>query len=395
MYINDIIIHEHQKEIIKERSKLNFFKELNEKSYGKKSFAKFFKNELNLLVNQFDSDGIQFYGFSIDMLDLRVENPDFWKEVHETVELWISEIGQRVELIEFCYISIQMYKYNKNSLIKRKVSLELPKLYGIIGVRSIIGNNPLLDIEVKKVFRNIYDFQDIRVVRLIGINKIIKYWKRIIRKNNFRFHRFTRYSNNSNYDYGAISDFELTYNIGNKGPINNAFGLDEWRYSNTFQITGVKSKDPSNQTLIIYLLNLYLWHKNYKIFDAHIYEQVPSTFYSWKLFLSLDFLKKKNIAIFEYLKKIYPMQLNNINTIEIINRDWNKTVDEIILNNHYLSCIEINRDAIEYKDGVFFISENTFYSFLDDKIVIDQKMKNMNIIITKNYNFNGQDLILN
>ena len=360
--IFDIIIHEHQKKIIEKRIKLNFFEELKKNFSGKRSFARSFCKEIELMVHQFYRDGIQFYGFTIDLLDLDKNDPDFWNKIHYNVEYYISDIGTRIELIEFCYLVIEIFNQK-----------DIPYLKGIIGVRTLIGENDFLDIQVKKVFRNIHEVQNIEINRLFDINVIKNYWYFIIKENNFRFHRFTH--------YGEIADLELIYSEDNINP-GFAFCLDEWRYSKTYQITGVKLKNPDSRTLIIYLLNLYFWHNNYKLSNNLIFKKVDKTKFSFELKYSIKMLKRNNIIIFEFLKKAYPMQLKEIHSIEIVNKDWNDTVDEILSNNHYLPNFTFKEDIIEFNDGIFCLDERKFYNFNH----FDYKF-NLNIILYFDTNF--------
>ncbi len=389
-----------QKEFIKKRLKLDFNQELEKSKteFNRKSFNKIFRDELDILIQRFFMDGIQFYGFTIDLLFLKKNNIENWKDVHEYIEDWINWIGSEIELIEFSYFSIELHK--RERLKKRKIKKSpgnelvvyngldgMPHLHGIIGIRTILGHNDNLDIAIKDIFKSFHQHEDIKINKLYQIKDVKKYWNYVIKENNFRFHRFVQYSSHLNYIkiYGSIADLELIYDDNDR----YAFELQEWKNSKTCDVSGVKSNKPSSKTLIVYLLNLFLWHKNYKINNNKIYQQIPDTKYSWTIIDNTEALKKNNITIFEYLKKIYPQQLDGINTMEIINKDWNSTIEEIIENNQYLSQIEFKKDVLEFKDGMYFINENKFFYFRNKKNEIDIRMKGKNCCVYFDRSYNN------
>ena len=387
MHGYNIIIHEHQRKKIKKRIELNFKTELIKDFLGKESFAKIFRKELNLLVDHFYLNGIQFYGFTIDMLNLNLDSElselELWQKVHYNVEHYISDIGTRIELVEFCYLSIELKDY-----IEKEYKKELPFLKGIIGVRTLIGENTFLDIEVKKVFRSIHDFNKIEINRLYNPKKIKAYWNYVINQNNFRFHRFTSYGDSYNYIdyYGEISDLEFIYSEDSKNP-GFAFGLDEWRYNKTYQIRGINLKKPNKKTLIIFLLNLYFFNKKYKLYQNLIFQEIIDTKYSLNYVCNLEFFKNNSIQIFEDLKKIYPMHLQYINFLELIINDFNKVIDSIEDNNNFLHKIKFNLNAVEFKNGIFFYDEKKFFSFQKNRSELNKKMLGFNTFLYFNINY--------
>lgn len=386
----EVELEEYQLRIIKERLKFNFFEELKKTNPGKQAFKKSFRNELDILIPQLYNKGVQFYALTIDLTYLKSYDlpKDFWADLHEEVEHWVAVIAKNVSMVEFCYFSIEMHPgKNKSkesfsskmlSIIDNKNSLEgLPHLHGVLGVRSLIGYNEQLDLSIKKLFCSIYKINDIVIKPLLTKKAIKAYWNYCIKENNFKFHRFAHYSEYNSFLYGSIAQLELIYDEQER----YAFGMCEHRTSKTRSISGVQVRHPNNKTLITYLLNLFMWHKNYKLHNNNLYCMIPDTKYSWAKIDTLDSLRLNSIQIFEFLKTLYPQHLEDLNPMEFIFQDWDKFIEFVHKNNQYLPGIKFKEDAMEFLDGVYFINENKFYFFSKNTEILGKKMFGFNCCV--------------
>ena len=330
MTIEDTL-NENQKYRIQQRLKLDFHKELeiSKNSSERKKFSKNLKTQLDILVNQLYDDGVMFYGFTIERSNFEIETEDFiknmWYYTHLRVEDLINFFNEKIELIEFCYISIE---FDEKNLMKMK----RPNFYGILGVRSLIGQNKSHYNEILKILDDQID--DVKITRLLTLKMIKQHWNFIIKQNNFYFHRFTHYSNFYDEFYGSISDLELQFDRIE----HIAFGLDETKSFKYDYIKGIEDCDPDYQTIINYLITIYMIEEKLFLYENNLYKKISN--YDVILYGSIDLLRKNNLKIFEELKKKFPQQLNGLKISKIFNQGWEKFFNDIKLNNHYLPILD-------------------------------------------------------
>lgn len=330
-------ITKYQEKKIKIRLDLNFQTELKKsKSLSEcKRFAKNFKTQIDILISEMYADGVMFYGFVMEKPYLKYEDTDMWYCTHLQVEYFVTQLRQEIELIEFCYIAIEL-----------PVDGVSPKFYGIIGVRSLLGKNQMHFNEMKKILDDTID--DIQLTSLTTPKKIKNYWNYVIKENNFKFHRFQYYSNNYQMIFGTISDLELQFDD------RVAFDLDKFVNSLHHEISGIKNRKPTAQIKINYLINLYMIEHKMVLYENKIYKKIENSKYSWAVYDSIDFLEKNNILIFNYLKTKYPQQLNMLNIPKLFSEGWNVFFEDTKKNNHYLSSIKFTNNVIEFNDGVLY-----------------------------------------
>lgn len=326
-------LNNYQKKRITERLELDFDKENNKETVEKKRFIINFYNELNIFNTELYNNGVLFYGFSIKMPFFENTDPDLWYYIHLQVENWVSEFRDRIELIEFCYLSIELENdkryYRKNNTVK-EVSIQfnktenVPYIKGIIGVRSLIGKNKNHFNEIKKFF-NITCY-DIKVKELHTLSLIKKYWNFILKEQNFKFHRFCQYSRYFEQLYGSISDLELQYDDD-----HFAFNLDEELNSKCRNLQGIQDLNPYSQTVINYLFTIYMLEEDLILIKNKVYRKNDYSYIG-----GIDFLQKNNIKIIEKLKLKYPQQLGKLNIPKLFAEGWDKFYADIKKNNHYL-----------------------------------------------------------
>ncbi|RYX79866.1 hypothetical protein EON71_00135 [bacterium] len=346
-------LNEFQKKKIKQRLCMDFFIELDKKSVEKKRYSEVLENQLDILISKFEPQGIMFYGIKIELPFLINEKGNIWEIVHKDVEEFINYMGSNIELIEFCYMSIEVS--GRKPLWQGKDTesvVGLPCIHGIFGVRSIIGENPSLISEIKDIF--IISFYDIKVIWLKNKSEISNHWNFIIKQKNFKFHSFVNFSKFYQNIYGGIADEELKFED------QQAFGQVDHFVSETMYISGIKKKYPSNSLLIIYFISLYFDHKNYRIINNKIFSKVSKLKISWNFICHLDELKKKYKMIFECLKTLYPQQLEDFNITELVLGSWDFTFEQIKKNNSFIPEIISFDSVIEFNDGVYFIKTKEF-----------------------------------
>lgn len=321
MTIEDTLT-EFQKRRINERLNLDFNRELEKSktSLERKNFTKNFRNQLDIFLTELYNDGVLFYGFTVSMFDLKSSNPDFWKLIHLAVEDWVNSLKNDIELLEFTYISIELDQKG------------FPFLKGILSIRSLIGNNELLFNEIKKIFN--YQHLDCSVKSFFSIDEIKDYFFFIIKENNFKYHRFTYYSDFYESFYAEFMDLELQYDSETRV----AFNLDRTVGSTFFFLKGINELYPHKKTIINYLVNVYMLKKNYFVLNNFLYEKMDD--FNFKLVGPIDFLRENNILIFSFLKTLFPQQLNSLKISSLFNESWNSFYEDIKNNNHYLPEID-------------------------------------------------------
>ena len=336
---------EFQKKQIKKRLSLDFYKELNSKTEAKSNFLKAFSDKIESLVIQFDDKGILFYSINIELPFLLNENEEnMWKCFHTEIEEFINYIGSFVELVEFCYFSIETFN-------------KIPFIKGLIGIRSILGfriANYIL-FELRELF--CISFYDIKIDYLVNYSKILEYWKIIIKQNNFKFHRFINYSNFFPEVYGAIADEELKFDD------RSAFSQENHFISDTMNVSGIGKKKPKNKDIILYLLRLFMQHNNMILYQNKIFLKKSDSKVTWQFIYNLDIFKEKFNDIVNSLKKIYFQQLNNFDSTELILTDLDLVFSKIKKNNVLLSPKDCFSNIIEFKDGIFFFDNKEFKKF--------------------------------
>ncbi|RYE13223.1 MAG: hypothetical protein EOP34_09265, partial [Rickettsiales bacterium] len=195
-------LNESQKKRIQERLKLDFNVELLKSNtiLERTKFSANFRNYLDLFITDLYYDGVLFYGFTIVMPFTNKNDPKMWYYTHLRVEDLINYIKDNIELIEFCYLSIELHdnltnhkKINKsNSLIEKYNHMEgVPFFKGIIGVRSLLGKNDCHFNQIKRIFN--IPLNETVIKKLSTIKIIKNYWNFVIKQNNYKFHRFTQY----------------------------------------------------------------------------------------------------------------------------------------------------------------------------------------------------------
>lgn len=339
-------LNESQKKRIQERLKLDFNVELLKSNtiLERTKFSANFRKYLDLFITDLYYDGVLFYGFTIVMPFTNKNDPKMWYYTHLRVEDLINYIKDNIELIEFCYLSIELHdnltnhkKINKsNSLIEKYNHMEgVPFFKGIIGVRSLLGKNDCHFNQIKRIFN--IPLNETVIKKLSTIKIIKNYWNFVIKQNNYKFHRFTQYSDNYNSFYGEMSDLELQYD----NLEHVAFGLDENTNSLHSTMCGIKDLNPDTQTIINYLFSIYMTKAGFYLYGNKIYQRNKKNVLKCKY--SIEYLRCNNIRILEKLKKLFPQQLKNLQISTLFNQSWNNFFNALKINNHYLPTIKLKK----------------------------------------------------
>lgn len=342
MTIEDTL-NKFQKRRVLERLKLNFNEELNKSKIdpGKIKFYYSFLNEIDFFVERLYNDGVLFYGFQLYMPFLKKENQkDQWYYTHLRVEDWLNFLKTKVELIEFCYLSIELNNEVKMSHDKNFVLLEpnTPYFSGIIGIRSLLGKNDSHFFELKKVLNVELNYLELKSLNSIDVIK--KYWIFVMQNRNFKFHRFAQFSNYYDNYYGSIADLELQYD--NKEHI--AFALDEHEDSKDISLSGITDLNPDNETIINYLIHIYMFNEKLFLCNNKIYKKLNN--FEIKLLGSIFFLQKNNLNIFNDLKIKFPQQLSGLKISKLLHHSWDLFFFNICKCNHYLPTLDTKNYVI-------------------------------------------------
>lgn len=314
---------------------------------SKYTWIRQFYTAFDLFINDLLQNGVQFYTFTIMLTDNKVKS-DVFKIINEvndintnTNELQSSLTGDfvergsplssndytnyikngsiqflrflcNVELIEFTYMSVEYTKPNKEGYI-------IPLYHCLIGVRSIIGKNPFLSLQINKMLFEWYrDIQFREVKHMHDIKTAFKY---IVKEHNFKNHYIGFYKSEQlnlitakmfddmdqlnylirNFEDGIITDesrdFRSLVNI-------KSFNNNKYKYVNHNLIS--HSFDIS-----MFLLNLYFQLKGSVTVKGNIMSEKEK----------LNFLKDNCSEIISFLKMKFPMQLENVNLQNIINKN--------------------------------------------------------------------------
>jgi hypothetical protein len=401
-------------QLIKEREFLNFNQCLNENNSSKRSFIKEFYKNKEILINDFLSKGILFYGFTLNFSDGALDANVLWKMIHIRVEELLL-ISKNIELIEFMYVSIECHgerqeerekllitqegstqnnienlRNNKNinlyerildiSKAEQKTLKGLPHLHGIIGIRSLIGENNILLNELNKFYLNNY-YKDLLIKRLKTFKQINSYWNYVIKEHNFKFHRFARYSKFFDGVYNNFYDLELKFDHETGDP-KEVYSLDLIENGLWNNLLGIGSKNCIKKRILIYLLNIYLWNNNIILNNNDFYKKLDETKFSWKLLTGINYLRDNMFELIKYLKNIFPQQLDNIDLNELFIQHLEDCINSILINNKYLPNLTFTSSLIEFKEGLYFFNYNYFFDYDDQK----NNIKKLNVNSYKYFN---------
>ena len=317
----ELPLNEYQKNEIKQRSSLNFFTELDKMSIKKQRYSQILDIQLDSLISKLDDKGVMFYGIVINMPFLKEKKQsEVWETIHTEVEGFLNYIGSNIELIEFCYFSIEISERSpKWQKQEKKFYNGLPKIIGIFGVRSMIGLNKFLITELKNLF--ILNFHDIEISWLSKKKEIKKFFNHVTRQRNFKFHRFVNYSNFFSEMYANIANQEINFED------QQSFGQVNHFISKTMHVSGLMSKKLNEKSLIIYFIGIFFYEKGLRLHENKIYSRVTGFKFCWEYYCDLDFINKNYTIIFDFIKQLYPQQLNDFNITGLILNSWNFLAD--------------------------------------------------------------------
>jgi len=353
----EIPLNKYQKNEITQRSSLDFFTELDKMSTKKQRYSNILDIQLDSLISKLNEKGVLFYSIVIDMPFLKEKKQsEVWETVHTEVEGFLNYIGSNIELIEFCYFSIEIPERSpKWQKKEKKFSQGLPNIIGIFGVRSMIGVNKFLITELKNLF--ILNFHDVEVNWLSKKKEIKRFFNHVTKQKNFRFHRFVNYSSFFSEMYANIANQETNFED------QQSFGQVNHFISKTMHVSGLMSKKLNEKSLIIYFIGIFFYEKGLRLHENKIYSRVTGFRFCWEYYCDLDFINKNYTIIFDFIKQLYPQQLNDFNITGLILNSWNLTINQIKKNNSFIPQI-VNFDrVIEFRDGIFFINEKKFVCF--------------------------------
>ena len=341
--------------------------------------------KIESLVNKLEDKGVLFYSISIELPNSIKEN-NFWEEVHKHVEEFINYVGFSVELVEFCYFSIEVegitpkWQIKKSSLNSAKKNTAY--LRGIIGVRSLFGKNKLFLYEIMEVFN--LSFFEVELKWLSSISEVKESWIFVIKQKNFKFHTFVNYSDLYPIVYGEIADDELRF----EGL--SAFGQENHFISETMNVAGIQKKSPTKKEKVLYLINLYMIHYGFVVFEDNFFEKINNSKISWQLVYNFVDMKNRIQQVFEEVKSLYPQQLAGFNFMDLMLTDIDSIFSMIKKNNCLVPRIIFCDNVIEFKNGLFFLESQKFFDFSDFEAFDVSKYKTLFFV---NCNFNDQILM--
>ena len=274
--------------IFREKEKLNYDENIILMNDKKKIFDKLFRSHIDIFIKSLMKEGILFYGFTINFPNFIGETNNAWKMINFRVEELLILLKNNIELIEFVYLSIERHGErqeerekllitqggstqnnvkNKKNKIKtniyekilditkeeQKTLKGLPHLHGIIGIRSLIGENKELCNELQKFFVFNEFYEDILIKQLKSFRQIKGYWNYVIKEKNYNFHRFAYYSSFFTEYYNNINEFTVKYNFNDE--LNTIWGGDFIKDAKCNKIKGIGTLKVTDKILLLYLFN--------------------------------------------------------------------------------------------------------------------------------------------
>lgn len=345
--MNEII--NFQKKKIKEKNMLNFDQELNFSSKNKREYSKTLRNELDIFITTLQSKGVTFYGVTINFLELQSMNT-----IHTKIEELVNLISSNIELVEFLYFSIEKHK-------KEKLN-GLPHVHGVIGVRSLIGNNVILSLK-----RFFYNFRyDTQLDYLCDVKNIKKWWNYVLKENNFKFHTFVYYSKWYENLYAILANHEHQYDPS---------GTFKLYYHNSAKYTNIKGLDMKNPkfiNILLYLFNLWFQKKGFFFFKDDFFSKIPGSRYAWEIQGNLSYLKENKITIIKELIAEFPQQLGELFYEDLLLKEFDTLYQILQNNNEYLPCLKFDTSVVEFSDGLYFLNYNYFLDFYKNKDLMNK-----------------------
>jgi hypothetical protein len=228
----------------------------------------------------------------------------------------------------------------------------------MLGLRSIIGFNEDIGVNIKNVLRDYYEV-DSYIVESKDIVKV-KINIHYCYKDVFKFHNFCSFFFISNWQ-DCCSDLldiflYLNLNITIRGYSQNSI-LDNLQ---GVKIANKIEKD-DNKNIILNMWNYYLTLNNYYIYNNCIFEKVENYEISYKKKYKISFLYENIHEVISFFINLLPTQFVNYNFYEI-------TSKYIMYNEQLIQTLKLvttnkikpNFNLLEFKDGIYNMKLNKF-----------------------------------
>lgn len=371
-------LHDFQKAIIEEKNKTEFEITIKENTFLKRNFSMNFRSKMYCYLDTLMSKGVEFYGFHIDFEEFTLlDSTVYWNVLHNFVEKFINKVNSHLELSEFIYVTIAKHE-NITNLDNVGNDLKgLPYLSGIVGIRSILGENPSLYLGAQSFF--LENFLDAKLYKLTSVKD---YWNVCVGNNNWKFHRMMNFSNFYDREYSCLVDYDMRSIDSDMNSLTLIYG---GTYDNSVnsKIKGISTKNISLK--IIYLISLYMVEQQLCLYDNMIFKKIKKSKYSWEYLDSVEFLKKNNIKIINYLKLKFIQQLDILDANQLLVYGFEKAFDIIKKNNHYLPQLNFEENVVEYNNGVYFIDYDYFSVFATKELESDRFFADYNEKVPHNW----------
>lgn len=352
-------------------------------------------NIIDEVNNQNDNANLYEYGLQSSLTGDFIErgsplSPDDYKNYIKNGSIQFLDFLNNIELIEFSYMSVEYTKPNKEGYI-------MPHYHCLIGVRSIIGRNPVLGLQINKMLFEWY--KDIQFREVKNMHDIRTAFNYVVKEHNFKDHYIGFYkSEQLNFITSKMFDDMdcLSYLIRN---FEDGIITDESRDFNSLVNIKVFPKnkyksinhngmlnDSTQKNIVIYLFNLYFKLNDIVIFNNNMHIKDKYSKFTWGFHKNLEYLKDNYLEIISFLKFKFPMQLENVDLQSIIYNELNNAFKLIEQVPNLLLHDKIHYNIIEFTDGLYFIDMDYFLCFYKDNIKSILKDNPVGLKVYKRYN---------
>ena len=291
-------------------------------------------------------------------------------------------------------------------------------LHGILAIKNIIDYNKNMKGNLLSMLKSNWSFCDV-VIKDLNNFKDIKGWVRYLHQNNrwvFKpiFHITNNYVNVVEKRF--LIAYKNNYNLKNtkKEVFNGKFS---WKNlfcdikpfgliltsvdKKIYDFIGIKlNKNEIVQELFLDLVSNYMVLNNLFINKNNIYKKLKDSFISYELIGTIEYLLFDNFQniIIPFFTSKFPIHFNNFDFYFLIKNFKNKMESDILkIKNITNNNIELDFNLMEFKDGIYNISRNTFISKKDLENNISHCKYNLCTIkyYDKSYNRVRQDKPIN
>ena len=300
-------------------------------------------NLMDLMLQGYYNENLLFYSFSFSFnIEGNFIDYDDWKKKseYEKKRAIFFEMGRfemcvkEIELIDFLYSTVE---YNK---------LSVPSIKGIMGVRSITGK-PYILLNSLKCLALESNYRNCQISYLKTFTEIKDSFLNVIKEFNWSLHYFVIWNPRAeaialiiDYFHLLLEDECIQYQMVNYSDKIIINYLDKIRNPKFKVLSEIKSmeKNVNDETLIMYLVKIYLLFNQYVLNNNVIYVKVEEKYEKVNTLENL--LKDPNILI-KFFNEKFPNQVTGFNFEQLFNKYGDKAFNKLMNNSYNLPKMEL------------------------------------------------------